>query len=208
MKVDVDPQTLAAIIALHEYAYQLLRWIDDRGRREPGVLADAAEALQDRERCTAWLLDRWAELPDEGRPEPQQAPAVAGLLSSFFSVSFRIDIDRSLDGALIAARIVHRPTGQRRQRGLRRKEIEALQRLAIDAGHRPAPEALRRWREVVDDADLELWMYAIELVLRSEGRTQGLDAMVSWRRMDPSAREALPTAIETARARLLAARPA
>lgn len=78
-------------------------------------------------------------------------------------------------------------------------------RLAIDAGQRPSKEALHAWRDRIDDADMELWLYAVELVCRAEGRTQNIDAMTLWRRMDATVRDDLLVQVEASRRRMLEA---
>ena len=101
-----------------------------------------------------------------------------------------------------AAKVLHR-SSSRRKTSPRRAQREALQRLAIDAGSRPTHAQVRAWRDRVADEDVDAWLYGVELVCRSEGRTQGVRAMGLWRRMSPAQRADLATTIESARRRLL-----
>ncbi|MEN0066500.1 MAG: hypothetical protein AAGA48_30465 [Myxococcota bacterium] len=205
MKIDVSAERIAQVIRLHDCAYAWLQWFDERGRQDPTFLEPIADDLLDRHRAQQWLEAHWETLP-EPRPDRSEAAPVAGLLASFFSVSFQIAIERGADGRPLQARILHRPTSKRKQR-LGRTEVEALQRLAIDAGHRPRRDVLHTWREALNDTDVELWLYVVELACRAEGRTQGLSAMGLWRRLRLETRQDLEPAVVDARARMLAALP-
>lgn len=204
MKVDLSDAAVDRAVRAHAYAYTVLQWVDARGRRDAPSLAALEQVIPDADQAARWVEASWAELPAEDRPEVGLAPAVGAMLASFFEVSFRVEVSRGLDGALLAAKILHRPSPMKRPR-LGRTALEALQRLAIAEGRRPAADELRAWLGRVDPADLEVWLYAVELVHRSEGRTAGIPAMTLWRRMELGQREALRDAIAAARDRLLRA---
>jgi hypothetical protein len=204
MKVDLSEAAIDRAVRAHAYAFAVLQWLDARGRRDAPSLAALEQAIQDAEQATRWVEASWAELPAEDRPEVALAPAVGAMLASFFEVSFRVEVSRGLDGALLAAKILHRPSPMKRPR-LGKTALEALQRLAIAEGRRPSADELRAWLGRVDPADLEVWLYAVELVHRSEGRTAGIPAMTLWRRMELGQRGGLHDAIAAARERLLRA---
>ncbi|MEM6930441.1 MAG: hypothetical protein AAF602_26120, partial [Myxococcota bacterium] len=206
VKVDVSVATMAEVVRLHELAYTLLMWLDSRGRDDPDFLAALGPEIQDRSRAAAWLREAWPALPFGERPRPSDEvlARLAGLLASFFEVSFVLSVDRGLDGSVRAAKILNRSSSKRRIRK-GRIEVEALQRLAIDAGVRPSREDLHAWRSRIADEDVEAWVYGVELVCRSEGRSQGVPALRLWRRLPPDDRDALLGTIERARQRLLAA---
>lgn len=202
MKVDLSEAAIDRAVRAHAYAYAVLQWLDARGRRDAPSLAALEHVIQDAAQAGCWVEASWAELPPEDRPEVGLAPAVGAMLASFFEVSFRVEVSRGLDGVLLAAKILHRPSPMKRPR-LGRTAIEALQRLAIAEGRRLSPAELRAWAGRVDPADLEVWLYAVELVHRSEGRTAGIPAMTLWRRMELGQREALRDAVASARERML-----
>ena len=210
MKIFVDRARVEDALQIHAFAFGVLGWIDHRARADPRFLTPTLEAqITDRARCRGWLEGCLADLPGDA-PTAEALPRVAAMLSSFFDDGFRID--RPPGDATQGAKIVRRPgppTAPQvvgRRRGGKDPTVIALRRMAIAAGHRPPQRALVRVaRRASLVPDLELWVYAVDLVARAHGKRLGVASATLWRRIDVADRRALGPAIEAARGRLLAA---
>ncbi len=191
----IDRELIHETLALHARAYRLLLQVGDAARTEPELLSLAnEELLSDARTCSAWLSAH-AHLFPSGALAGNLA-ALSGLLSSFLHTSFhvkRFEWQGSIVQAELrtgAGREGVRASKRRRHRGS--PTAEALLRLCRDAGLVVHSRELAKLAKAPTlRRDLHVWCYAVGLVQRSLGRSEGEYDWEHWRALPWEERKVL-----------------
>lgn len=189
----MDRITVANLLRIHSQAYKLLMHLDRRASTDPSVFGcDTLKAFSAGDTCACWLYEHRPDLPSELLPSSQETPVFAEMLSSFFRVSFDVEVVE-LNGRVLDARIRRGRKPQPNE--LRNSEvltITAVRRVLSGEGIKISKEGVRglvRDRGLRDD--LHIVAYVYELQRRTQGKAKGPAAHRLWRSIPLETRKSL-----------------
>jgi hypothetical protein len=192
----LDPDRLAAVLALHEMGYALLRWIGDGVATGTMSFTHAHEWIETPGAARAWVEGSYDDLPSTVRPAREHLAAFANLLSTYLDSSFELIENRPhrlvddgggtptakesglVDASSLAPRRLRRHDKER----ARALCADVVRDLAVEQGLRIEPAAMAAFLD--DEAlrePLAMVAWARELMRRSEGHVSGPAVLALWR---------------------------
>ena len=184
---------IADLLRTHSQAYKLLMHLDRRASTDPSIFgSDTVKAMSTGETCVLWLDEHRRELPPELLPREEDRLTFAEMLSSFFRVSFDVEVVE-LNGHVLDARIRRGRKPQPNQVRSREAYTAVAVRRALSAeGVKLTEDGVRtlvRRRELRDE--LHILAYVHELERRASGKSKGPVAHRLWRSLPLETRKTL-----------------
>ncbi len=211
-------EELNRVLDLQNKAYGLLLWIDDQARHQPDLLSDENVGMwRFVASCEDWVRRMIGIFPRDLRPEENDIPAFAHLMSSFFNTSFHVEEKnestwyRDPDNYKVwhrkklvsgSSALAHKTPAEKkrvRQKGeesAHNLQLIALEELAIENDVDLSTQQLKTLAHDTKLADaLNMYSYAHELVRRSQFSSQGAAVHAMWNTMDKKTRQKLNTEV-------------
>ncbi len=88
----IDEKDVLKLLDLHSKAYSYLMFLADKSKQDPEILStQVVEELKKKKSCESWLSKNINSIPENIRPHKDDLSSFAGIFSSFFVTSFKVD---------------------------------------------------------------------------------------------------------------------
>lgn len=181
----INEQDISKLLEIHSKAYSFLIHLANKSRKNPETLsARVVDELKKKKTCVNWLEDHINSIPVNFRPENEDISNFAGILSSFFVTSFKVD-NLNFEGKLLDSDVktITRKEGtsrlgQKAVRNLALKHLCRSQNIRITEA-----EARKILKNRKIHMDITIWAYVWELDRRARGKPKGSSVHILWRDM-------------------------
>jgi len=190
----VDMKNLEKVLALHDNAFALLRWVGSQLQRGVLDMAHVHTSTSAGEAAEEWIRRNYSNLPTDVRPSMDELRAFANLFASYLQTSFEVGTKHrrvSSCGCYCSFCSYLSNTPYLKARSLPKKARETatalkrlyLQELAHDSGVAASQSTLEELASAKTALAREVAMatYAKELLRRTEYVTQGEGVYALWR---------------------------